>query len=202
MAKLANFKTESISFSASINKLDRKKVYGWTELKTYDQDDSLCSLAGITKDGRYLLPSGSVAMGLFLDDGKYITRKELEAVDSEGNPLEKVPSIFDSEVELSHDVSMEDYMDMNVKSIYQLDIEDGAEGILEELKKGKIFHLTFNYRADYEGDDAFLILNEDTVFMVVGKRTEFEYQSLETSVAEAIDEEDFDESDSFDFGML
>ncbi|MCP3921719.1 MAG: hypothetical protein GY714_03950 [Desulfobacterales bacterium] len=202
MAKLANFKTDSFSFSASINKLDRKKVYGWTEVKTYDQDGNECSLAGITKDGRYLLPSGSVALGLFLEDGKYITRKELEAVDEEGKKLEKVPSVFDEAVELREDVSIEDYMDMNVKSIYQLDIEDGADKILEELKSGKIFHMIFNYRADYEGDDAYLILNEDTVFMVVGKKTEFEYLGLETAVTETAPEEEIDESDSFDFGML
>lgn len=202
MAKLATFKTDSFSFSASINKLDRKKVYGWTELKTYDPDGNECSLSGITRDGRYLLPSGSVALGLFLEDGRNITRKELKAVDSEGKVLEKVPSIFDQDVELRGDVSIEEYMDMNVKSIYQLDIEEGLESIVEELKKGRIFHLVFNYRADYEGDDAYLILNEDTVFMVVGKKTEFEYLGLETAAVETVEEEDTGDDDDFDFGML
>ncbi len=75
MAKTASFKTDSFTFTASINKIDRKKVYGWTEVKTYDQDDTECSLAGITKDGRYLLPSGSVALGLFTDDGNHLKKR-------------------------------------------------------------------------------------------------------------------------------
>ncbi len=202
MAKTASFKTDSFTFTASINKIDRKKVYGWTEIKTYDQDDTECSLAGITKDGRYLLPSGSVALGLFTDDGNHILRKELKAVDKDGNELQKVPSIYDDTVTLRDDVSIEEYMDLNVKSIYQLDIEDGEKELIDQLNKGKIYHLIFNYRADYEGDDAYLVSNEDTVFMVVGKKTEFGFIDLETAVSETVEEEEMDSDDNFDFGML
>ena len=45
---------------------------------------------------------------------------------------------------------------MAVKTVYQLNIEENKEALLGELNEGKIYYFVFNYREDYEGDDAFL----------------------------------------------
>ena len=68
-------------------------------------------------------------------------------------------------------------------------------------KHNQIFSFIFNYRADYEGDPAFLIENEGELFVLVGKKIEFEYIGLEG--AGTIDEVNEDEmEDELDFSMM
>ena len=55
----------------------------------------------------------------------------------------------------------------------------------------------FNFREDYEGDDAFLISNEEGFFISVGKTNEFEFLELSNISVEDTDdnieiEEDLD----------
>ena len=81
-------------FSVGFTKLNRKKIYGWSKTEVFDAQDQLCTLATIA-DGQYVLPSGSIAMASFNDNGEYVSRASLIGVDDQGKRVEKVPSIFD-----------------------------------------------------------------------------------------------------------
>ena len=90
-------------------------------------------------------------------------------------------------------------MSVNVKSIYQLDIDDGQ---IDNWKKyftnDEVYFLVFNYRADYEGDDAYIISNGEHFFITVGKKNEYDY--LEQKNINLEEEEEID--DELDFSML
>ena len=200
MPRTASLLLNDQTFTVGFTKLDRKKIYGWTKTEVFDDQDRPCSLATIA-DEQYVLPSGSIAMASFNDRGEYISKSSLIGVDKEGNKVEKVPSIFDIPATLKS-VDLDEYLSLNVKSVYQLSLSDGKEDLIEMLGRGEIFHFMFNYRSDYEADDAYLISNEDAVFAVVGRKTNLEYIGLDNKEEELPEEPEIGEEDDFDFGML
>jgi hypothetical protein len=200
MARTASLLLNKQTFKVGFKKLDRKKIYGWTKTEVFDDQDQLCTLATIA-DGQYILPSGSIAMASFNDKGEYVSKRSLVGVNEQGEKVDKAPSIFDEPVSLKA-VDLDEYLTLNVKSVYQLSIDEGKEIIIELLEKGKIFHFMFNYRSDYEADDAYLISNEGEVFAVVGKKATFNYIGLDNKEEETADEPEIIDEDDFDFSML
>ena len=202
MARMASLKLNDKIFSAGLIKLDRKKIYGWSKIDIFDDSDQGCTLASIA-DGQYVLPSGSITLAGFNPKGEYIAKSSLIGVDEKGKKVEKVPSIFDEPATLTK-ADLDEYLSLNVKSVYQLAIEEGKEELLGLLEGGDIYHFPFNYRADYEADDAFLLTSAGEVFAVVGKKAELEYIGLENKEEEVPEEPEVEapEEDEFDFGML
>ena len=201
MARMASLTLNNKTYSAGLVKLDRKKIYGWSKIDIFDDNDQSCSLASIA-DGRYVLPSGSITLAGFNPKGEYIAKSSLIGVDEEGKKVEKVPSIFDEPAALTK-ADLDEFLSLNVKSVYQLGMEEGKEELLGLLEGGDIYHFLFNYRADYEGDPAFLLENDGEVFVLVGKKIEFEFIGLDG--AGALDEEEPETEeveDEFDFAMM
>lgn len=56
MAKTLNFIIGSNHFSLSPVKVERKKLYGWTEMHVLTPEGELCSSAGLNSDGVTLIP--------------------------------------------------------------------------------------------------------------------------------------------------
>jgi len=83
-------------------------------------------------------------------------------------------------------------------------MEEGKEELLGLLEGGDIYHFPFNYRADYEADDAYLLTSAGEVFAVVGKKAELEYIGLENKEEEVPEDPEVEdpEEDDLDFGML
>ena len=65
----------------------------------------------------------------------------------------------------------------------------------------EIYLFEFNYREDYEGDDAFLISNEQGFFIGIGKSNELEFLELSNISLEDTDD-DIDLEDDLDFSMF
>ena len=200
MARMASLKLNDKIFSAGLIKLDRKKIYGWSKIDIFDDSDQGCTLASIA-DGQYVLPSGSITLAGFNTKGEYIAKSSLVGVDEEGKKVEKVPSIFDEPASLTK-TDLDEFLSLNVKSVYQLGMEEGKEELLGLLEGGDIYHFLFNYRADYEADDAFLLTSAGEVFAVVGKQAKLEYIGLENKEEEVPEEPEAPEDDDFDLGML
>ena len=200
MARTATLTMSDKSYSVGLNKLDRKKIYGWSKVDIFDDNDQSCSLASIA-DGRYVLPSGSITLAGFNPKGEYIAKSSLIGVDEKGKKVEKVPSIFDEPATLTK-ADLDEYLSLNVKSVYQLAIEEGKEELLGLLEGGDIYRFPFNYRADYEADDAYLLTSAGEVFAVVGKQAKLEFIGLENKEEEVPEEPEVPEEDDFDFGML
>jgi hypothetical protein len=185
---------------AELKKVDRKKIYGWSTIEVFDQNGSKCKLAGLA-EGQYVMPSGSSALVSLNAKGETVSKSTLVGVDSDGNKVEKVPSIYDQKVML-REATVDEYLSTAVKSVYQLQIDENKEALLADLNGGKLYYFVFNYRADYEGDDAFLISNGSDVFAITGMRSDFEFIGLEDNEQELVPEEIQVEEDDMDFAMF
>ena len=79
--------------------------------------------------------------------------------------------------------------------------EDQIESWEKYFTNDEVYLFEFNYREDYEGDDAFLISNEEGFFISVGKSNEFEFLELSNVSVEDTDE-DIEIEDDLDFSMF
>lgn len=203
MARAMNLSFEGKEFSLGIKKVDRSKIYGYTSVDIRDDDNLKCVLATISDDGKHILSKGCVGYTALNEKGEYISNAEMIVVDSEGKPLEKISSSFDLDKIDLQKGKMEDFLQLAVKSVYELfaDGETDLSALISLLKEHKLLRFNFNYRTDYDADEAFLLESNDTVFMVIGAISPFEFVGLEKTVEVAIEEEE-DDDDDFDFGML
>ena len=204
MARDLKLSYQSKQYIFGIQKLDRKKLYGYTTIDVKDEKGLKCSLATVSDDGQHILAKGCVGYTYLNDKNEYVPSSSIKMVDKEGNPMEKIISSFDLEHIELQEASLDDYLRLYVKSVYQLNVADESTDIaslLDVLKKCKVLYFKFNYRTDYDADDAFLIQNEDTIFMAIGQISDFKFIGLEKVVEELIELEE-EEDDDFDFGML
>jgi len=197
--KKAKFSFNGLSIEADLKKVDRKKIYGWSSIEVYDENKSKCKLAGLA-EGKYILPTGSTSLVMLNTKGENISRSELVGLDRNGKRVDKVPSVYDRTVML-REATVDEYLSLSVKSVYQLNIEEKKEDILKVLNAGKIFYFVFNYREDYEGDDAYLISNENEVFAITGMLSEPEFLGLQDNEQELV-EEDIDDTEDAEEGDL
>lgn len=193
--------------SCGISKVDRRKLYGYTETEVVDSEtEQVCSLATLASDGRTLIPSGGVALAYVSPKGLWKTKGELKPVDLEGEEITPVTSTFKELVELKETASPEAFLDHNIRMVYQLSTEGGfSEELLQSLQEGTIFRFPFSYRGGLVPDEAFILEGADgTVWMAVGKRTEIHLIGQEQVGAAVVEEETpaEDDSDPLDFGMM
>jgi hypothetical protein len=201
MARTAEFSINGLSVVAELKKVDRKKIYGWSSIEVYDENKSKCKIAGLA-DGRYILPSGSTSLVTLSTKGEVVSKSELVGLDPSGKPVDKVPSVYDRTVML-REATVDEYLSLSVKSVYQLNIEEKKEDLLKELNAGKIFYFVFNYREDYEGDDAFLLSSGNEIFAITGMLSEPEFVGLQDNEQELVVEAaEVTEEDDLDFAMF
>jgi len=200
MGRKVSFKIEGSLLESEIVKVDRTKLYGTSEKIVYDTNKEECVLSDLY-EGSIILPRGSVGQVLIDENGNSVSRSELIGFNLQGEKVEKVPSIFSIENNCKK-VEMDDFISSSIKSIYQLVIdEDQIESWKKYFTKDEVYLFEFNYREDYEGDDAFLISNEEGFFISVGKSNEFEYLELSNISVEDTDE-DIEIEDDLDFSMF
>ena len=200
MGRKVSFKIEGSLLESEIVKVDRTKLYGTSEKIVYDTNKEECVLSDLY-EGSIILPRGSVGQVLIDENGNSVSRSELVGFNLQGEKVEKVPSIFSIENNCKN-VRIDDFISSSIKSIYQLVIdEDQIESWKKYFTKDEVYLFEFNYREDYEGDDAFLISNEDGFFISVGKSNEFEFLELSNVSVEDTDE-DIEIEDDLDFSMF
>lgn len=201
MARTAEFSINGLSIVAELKKVDRKKIYGWSSIEVYDENKSKCKIAGLA-DGCYILPSGSTSLVTLNTKGEVVSKRDMVGLDSNGKPVDKVPSVYDRTVML-REATVDEYLSLSVKSVYQLNIAEKKEDFLKVLNTGKIFYFVFNYREDYEGDDAFLLSSGNEIFAITGMLSEPEFVGLQDNEQELVVEDtEASEEDDFDFAMF
>ena len=200
MGRKVSFKIEGSLLESEIVKVDRTKLYGTSEKIVYDTNKEECVLSDLY-EGSIILPRGSVGQVLIDENGNSVSRSKLIGFNLKGEKVEKVPSIFSIENNCKN-VGIDDFISSSIKSIYQLVIdEDQIESWKKYFTNDEVYLFEFNYREDYEGDDAFLISNEDGFFISVGKSNEFEFLELSNVSVEDTDE-DIEIEDDLDFSMF
>jgi hypothetical protein len=88
MGRKAEFSINGQIIMAELNKVDRKKIYGWSTIEVFDQNGSKCKLAGLA-EGQYVMPSGSSALVFLNSKGEAVSKSTLVGVNSDGNKVEK-----------------------------------------------------------------------------------------------------------------
>ena len=154
MGRKVSFKIQGDLLESEIVKVDRTKIYGSSEKIVLDTNKEECVLSDLY-EGSIILPKGSVGQVLIDDSGNSVSRSELIGFNIQGEKVEKVPSIFSIENNCKK-VEIDDFISSSIKSIYQLNIDETQ---IESWKKyflnDEVYLFEFNYREDYEGDDAF-----------------------------------------------
>ena len=200
MAKQLDIRINGRSFSVAPVKLERKKIYGWNEMRVVTPDGELCQQAGLNSDGITIIPAGNIKTGMLREDGLWMERSELIAIDAYGNKVKAIPSSFDTGIDLMEKTSVEDMLDHNLASVYQM---TGDEAMLLSSKIGDdIYKFPFSYRGGYEQNTALIITNGPNVFIVVGNDGGYDYIGLEQQGYLDTVEEEMSLEDEMDFAMF
>ncbi|MDR2285984.1 MAG: hypothetical protein LBE04_00685 [Prevotellaceae bacterium] len=206
MARELTFLVNGKEYVSSPTKIDRKKLYGWTENIALDDEGNECKLVSMDESGTFIIPKGGIALGIVSSDGFWVQRSELKAVYEDGMPAELMPSSYSVPIELSQKVGIDEFLDYSILSFYQL---DGVSDELINFIGNDIYSFTYCYRDSYEGKTAFLLTAGDqnkgkNLFMMIGVLNEFEMISLvQTSIIEEEPEIEEEEEDTeIDFSMF
>tara|TARA_B100000780_G_scaffold107403_1_gene75144 strand:- start:4585 stop:5181 length:597 start_codon:yes stop_codon:yes gene_type:complete len=198
MARNVKFKIDGVLLDSEIIKVDRTKLYGSSKKIVKDKNGNQCIISNLYQGNR-VLPKGSISQILVDQKGKFVKRSELVGFDLNNNKVEKVSSIFSIE-NLCAKVEIDEFLSVNVKSIYQLKID---ETTIDKWKNfftnDDIYHFVYNYREDFEGDDAYLIYNGLDFFITIGKKNDFEFLEQNNII---IDDEEEEIEDELDFSMF
>lgn len=200
MAKQLDIRFNGRTFTVVPVKLERKKVYGWNELRVITPDEELCQQAGLNSDGVTIVPAGNTKTGMLREDGLWMDRTELVAFDVDGNIAKEIPSSFDTGIDLMEKATVEELLDHNVASIYQMEGDDVM--LLSSRMGDDIYKFSFSYRGGYEQNTAFILANGPDVFIIVGNDGGYDYIGLEQQGYLDTLEEEMGLEEDMDFAMF
>ncbi len=197
MAKELKFAIAGTEYGAAPVKLERKKIYGWSDLVATDKSGEVCDSVYLSIDDALLIPSGGYKQGTVDDSGRWVEKSELTACDKDGNPLQQLVSSFDVTIELKEKVSVEQFLDNDWESVYQLVNPDLASAVGND-----IYVFDFCYRAGVNHNNGYLINTPGGLFLFAGDKQEFPLLSLaEQTVIDEVEEVE-EEIDELDFSMF
>lgn len=182
------------------SKLDRTKLYGQRKRVPLDPDGEPCERADLTSDGAILLRRGMSAQGYFDDAGFWLTDKELVGLDDAGTPLERQDSTL-GVAQAAEIVDPSDVLDHQIFNVYMLEEAKVAAPMRELLEAGKLVKIPFVYRGGFHTDYAFVVLNGEGYFAMIGKPATTEWGSHDAVVVNTFDD-DLDDDDDLDFEMF
>lgn len=203
MARVLILSLDGVEYPVSILKVDREKLYGSVEIEAFDEKGNEATLKILAADGKTLIEKGGTALATVNEKGDSIDRTELVPVSFEGDPIEQVPSSFDSPNELSP-ADVDDYLLHIVKSVYLLlPAEDSdIQLLVDDLLEGNLYCFPFSYRGGNEYDMAYVIGADKSAFMVTGKQATYDFVKLNQAALLDDTEEQEISADDIDFDLL
>jgi hypothetical protein len=185
----------------AFSKVDREKLYGKRERVVVDEEGVACYGASLTTDGGAIIPPGGLVFAYVDEAWDSLERSELKAVDDKGNPVAIAPSTLGKAQPLKGPIDASRLLDHSCTSVYELRPESVSSALSAKLTAGKIFETRFNYRDDYADSPAFLLGNDQGLFLLVCEPVGFEMLSREQAPALVVSDETED-VDDLDFGMM
>ena len=185
-------------YGAAPVKLERKKVYGWSDIVATNKEGEVCESAYLLSEAALLIPSGGFKQGTVDERGRWVDKSELKSYDTEGNELPTYASSFDAPIELSETATIEEFLDNDWESIYQLSNAELAAAVGE-----KIYKFEFFYRAGHNHNDGYLMNTPGGLFLFAGDKQEFQLVALnDETIIDDLEEEVEEEIDELDFSMF
>lgn len=202
MAKTLTLSTKGgEQFKLLPQKIDRNKLYGYTELRAQNAEGAVCCQASINSDGVNIICPGATKIAVLDEKGNWVDKQSLIPTNEDGSVLKWIPSSFDGGINLTEEATLEDILDLTIQSVYQLTGEDVA-GLVNEIGD-RIFTFDFSYRGGFEANTAFMLASEGSLFLLSGVKGSFEYLGLEEVGELDGPDEDFNiEDGELDFSMM
>lgn len=178
-------------------KIDRRKLYGWTEIEATDDAGAPCRVVSTDETGRLMIPRGGTAAGLLSPRGEWVERSELQTVDADGKPAALLPSSFDVDIPLRRKATPAEYLDHNITDFYFL--ADAPDDFVRRVGDA-IYTFAYCYASGCEGSPAFVLATEDGLFLLIGQRLRFDMVGYDEPGF--VDEEPGEGDDEVDFSMF
>ena len=191
------------AFRFLLTPIDRKRLHGFKRRIAMDENGGECETAHLTRDGRFLLSAGCTAALYVNEEGDAVNRNELVAVDTDGNSLPTLPSTLNRPQDIAGPVELDEFLSHVVAKVYALEAESLDPALHKALRDGAIFRAPYRPRPTYDETPAFLLANENGVFLMQAAPSDFEFIGLEQTVTEMDGEWDDVETDAdeFDFDV-
>jgi hypothetical protein len=201
MARALTFALAGQTYAGSPTKVDRRKLYGWSETVALDDDGRECRLAAVDASGTLVIPKGGIGLGLLTADQRWVDRADLTAVTAEGSTAQPVPSSYDGPIPLTAIATAEDILDHTITALYQLTDVDAA---LASALGQDIYTFPYAFRAGYTDSPAFLLASGEAVFLLVGAKQTYDFLSLEqfAAVTESEADDGAEDDADLDFSMF
>lgn len=193
------FRLAGSVYGAAPVKLERKKIYGWTDTVATDRNGDVCNSAYLSPDDALVIPSGGLKQAVVDDNGRWVEKSALVAYSEDGSEvLPVLPSSFDAPIELKEKATTEEFLDNDWESVYQLVNPDLATAIGDDIYK-----FDFSYRGGTNHNDGYLINTPGGLFLFAGDKQEFPLVSLaEETTIDDTEEPVEEEIDELDFSMF
>lgn len=200
MARELTFRIKRKEYSAVPVKIDRKKLYGWTEIIALDEQGRPCNLISADDTGTLIIPKGGTALGMLASDGKWVERSQLKTVRQDGSDAEMIPSSFSTVIPLKEKITDEEFLDYSITDFYQLN--NSTDDLLKAIGSD-IYIFAYTYLDSYETTPAFLMISNGILFMLLGYKNRFDMLCLgECSVIDEDDDYIEVTDDDIDFSMF
>lgn len=196
------FRIKNKEFKANLIKVDRKKLYGWTELQAVDDNGEPCALLSADESGKFIIPLGGTGIGIVSESGKWVERSELKTVSNNGKPVKLFKSSFDKVNMLRKTISPDDFLDYDITDFYEL--TDTAPEMMKAVGKD-IYCFDYSYNDSYTPSPAFVMRAKNALFLLVGVKNAYDFLCFGN--CETIDEDDDDRliedgDEDIDFSMF
>jgi hypothetical protein len=202
MAKPIVVVLEKSESTFSFVKLDRAKLYGTRRRIVLGPDDETCQRAQLTEDGSLLLRSGMTSQGYFDDSGNLISQSDFVGISSDGSIVERQPSTLGVAQELAGPVDEKEVLNLELTTVYHATVEEIDPSLEKKLKKGEVFRFPLNYYADFQTETAYLLLNDEGYFVLVGVPTDPQWSEPQAVPTEVFESEYLEGDDDLDFQMF
>ena len=158
--------------------LDRAQLYGSRHSVALDSEGRECATALLTRDGKFLLPSGSTAALYLNEAGDPVERRELVAVDGAGIPLPILEPTTDEPLELQGPFPARNLLEYVAVKVHVLRGEIPTPRLAATLGAGALFRVPHRpHRARRAAVDTttFLVGSDAGLFLVQAEPCGFDF---------------------------
>lgn len=195
-----SFKLKRKEFTVSPVKVDRRKLYGYTQILALDDNGDPCNLVTTDESGMFMIDKGGTGLGILTPSGEWAERSDLKYVNEDGKKANLIKSSYNVVNILKEKVTPEEYLDHNITDFYEL---TGADDEFLKVIGDDIYKFTYSYLDNYEGSTAFVMVSGGKLFMLIGTLNKFEMLCF-ADCGTGDDNEDYriEVDDDLDFSMF